>query len=257
MRSLLKRVVHFPVIHETVLPFLTITRWISAHLSSRPYQYRLWNERCFQSESAFWDQWFVTRGLTWPDDYCARLDPDNPLLEDIGQLITCDNPKILDVGAGPLTVLGKIWNGKRLDITAIDPMGAEYAAILHKHNIVPLVPTMTGSAEELTKYFAPNTFDFCFAQNCLDHGYDPAKSVEQMVEIAKPRGVILLRHAVNEGKNELYRALHQWNFYEKNGDLMVSTPGIKPINITARLSKRASVNISYDPWMRVVIRKGD
>ena len=262
MISILKKVSHIPVIRPHIrkgaLLFFTAQRWLSNSLSGTSQPYKVWTERHFKSEEPFWDQWFATKGLDWPDDYRERVDPNTLLREDIGRLLSCNDPKILDVGAGPITVLGKIWNGKRLNITAIDPMGDEYAKILRKHNIVPAIPTIAGPcSEELNKLFSPNTFDFSFAQNCLDHGYDPARSVEQMVEVTKPGGTILLRHAVNEGKNELYSGEHQWNFHEKAGELVVSSPGVKSRNISRMLSARVTITISYDPdsWMRVVMRK--
>src|SRR5438034_8427673 len=85
----------------------------------------LWRQKGVGHELDFWRRWFETRGLHWPEDYRKRLDAD-ALLEE--QLIVDRLPElddvvsILDVGAGPLTVLGKRFPGTSLRITAVDPL---------------------------------------------------------------------------------------------------------------------------------------
>jgi hypothetical protein len=69
-----------------------------------------------RDELRFWDRWFRKKGLEWPDDYRTRLNPNAPLAEDYRQLIDHlpqDEIRILDVGAGPLTVIGKRHPSKR------------------------------------------------------------------------------------------------------------------------------------------------
>src|SRR5205823_14175422 len=71
----------------------------------------VWQAKGVDPELSFWRRWLESKGMHWPDDYRRRLDP-NALLDElplscyIGQLPD-DSVSILDVGAGPLTYLGK------------------------------------------------------------------------------------------------------------------------------------------------------
>ncbi len=52
-----------------------------------------------------------------------------------------DRIRILDVGAGPLTVLGKRLTGVQIDITAVDPLAGDYGTLLQRHGIAPPIRT--------------------------------------------------------------------------------------------------------------------
>src|SRR5215469_1943304 len=70
-------------------------------------------------EAEFWDRWIATRGLTWPDEYRERIAPDTPLQAELAKLLQCcpdHELRLLDIGAGPLTVLGKNMLGRKLEI---------------------------------------------------------------------------------------------------------------------------------------------
>jgi hypothetical protein len=64
-------------------------------------------------EVVFWDSYLETRGLQWPETYQLRLDPELELQPHLRALLEPHPPgstiSILDVGAGPLTVVGKCW----------------------------------------------------------------------------------------------------------------------------------------------------
>ncbi|MGH9358954.1 MAG: hypothetical protein ACRD22_11680 [Terriglobia bacterium] len=88
------------------------------------------------SELDFWKQHLAKRladpGQDCPGGFLFRLDPDAKLQPEIATFIHSADARILDVGAGPLTVLGKVWRGCRLDITAVDPLAVEYSALLEE-----------------------------------------------------------------------------------------------------------------------------
>ena len=67
-------------------------------------------------EIDFWDRYFLTKGLQWSDTYGRRLDPNLPLQPRCTALLPLSQKEvfILDVGAGPLTYLGKKCAGKSL-----------------------------------------------------------------------------------------------------------------------------------------------
>lgn len=160
------------------------------------------------------------------------------------------------MGAGPVTVLGKIWNGHRLDITAVDPLGEEYGRLLEKYDIVPPVKTQTAPAEELIKYFAENAFDVVYARNCIDHSYAPVQAVQQMIAVTRPGGCIVLQHESNEGSNELYRGLHQWNFRQENGDFVVASPARPSVNVSKQFAHLARFSCEEkEGWLTVIALK--
>ena len=133
--------------------------------------------RSISHEMEFWEEWLSTRGMTWPDDYDRRIDPQTPLDEQliIAQLPHVAEPvvKILDVGSGPLTVLGKRYPGKTLEITAADALGDQFNTLLDRLGIIPPVGAIACHGEQLLSKFSPNTFDSAYARNALDHAYDP------------------------------------------------------------------------------------
>lgn len=125
----------------------------------QPYRQALitaaWQEG-IPSEIAFWDNYIATQGGMWPEDFAIRMDPQSPLQQNVIEVFPATagrELKILDVGAGPLTYLGKVWPGHALAITAVDPLADEYAAIFAKHNLTPPVRTTRGVAKRLVEQF--------------------------------------------------------------------------------------------------------
>jgi SAM-dependent methyltransferase len=169
-----------------------------------------------------------TRGLQWPQEFARRLDPASPLLPAVAERvrrIAADPVRILDVGAGPATCLGYVVEGRRIEITATDVLAAVYERLWARSGVVPPVRTVRADAERLTERFAPGSFDIVYAQNSLDHAARPRAAIEQMVQMAKPGGFVLLSHAVDEGENEGYAGLHRWNLTERAGAFVIWNPG--------------------------------
>lgn len=194
------------------------------------------------SEIQYWDTWFQTKGHKWANDYLNRLNPDLPLQKNIASYLNhLEEIHILDIGAGPLTILGKVLNGKQINITAVDPLAEEYDEILSKYNIEPLVRTEKLDAEELTKQFSANTFDLIYARNSIDHAYNPEKAILQMIDILKNGSYIILEHRENEAIKEKYSGLHQWNFSSsEEGDFLISSQ-FKTTNVTRKYQNLAAI----------------
>lgn len=214
-----------------------ISNLLSRHrLSGDRKMKKIWEEG-IGSEIQFWDNYFRYDGLMWPDDYKRRFDPELPLQERPAALISGDNNRILDVGAGPLTYLGKKLGGKCLDIIAIDPLADDYRIILDKYKINPIIITDKLAAEDLSEMFDPDSFDLVFARNCIDHSYNPKKAILEMINVVKRGKYVLLEHKPNEAENENYHGLHQWNFsMNPKADFIVSSKFNK-VNITRKYSK--------------------
>ena len=182
----------------------------------RPYYMATTNRSAgLKAEVKFWDKWLKTKGLHWPDDFKNRLDP-NLCLSDYHRRLIDHIPfpevRILDVGAGPLTALGKKHPTKKVTIVATDVLANEYERLLKKHNIHPIIKTVYGEAEILSQLFPENSFDLVNAQNCIDHAQDPLEAIKQMLYVVRSGCYVALNHKENEANNENYRNLHQWNF---------------------------------------------
>src|SRR4029077_3066792 len=96
-----------------------------------------------------------------------------------------------------------------------------YAELMRRHDIKPPVLTKPGDGEDVVKLFGANQFDLAFARNCLDHSYDAIRAVRNMIDAAKPGGIIFLWHNQDEAEHLSYEGLHQWNFRLQQGELLV------------------------------------
>lgn len=210
------------------------------------------------NEQEFWERWFRTQGGEWPEDYRNRLIPDLPLgdyyrrfIEHLPQA----RVRILDVGAGPLTLLGKTHPTKRLEIVASDVLAPYYDTLLTKYQISPPVHTIYAEAERLTDVFAPDSFDLVHAQNSIDHTHDPLDAVRQMIAVARPGCYVLLAHYENEAKKEGYRGLHQWDFAVETGDFVIRGRA-GACNVSRELAALGTFSARcVDGWVTVEILK--
>jgi SAM-dependent methyltransferase len=172
-------------------------------------------DRALADEVAFWERW-MTRNQA---ELRSRLNSE--LAHDVVAecLIRIEEPEvaIIDVGSGPLTTLGTRFDGKRIRLTAVDPLAREYESVLERAKIEPPVPAIPCSGEELPERFDPESFDIAFSENALDHVVDPIRIVRNMVGLIRPGRYVVLDHQRNEAEHAAYGQLHQWNFDERDG----------------------------------------
>jgi len=203
-------------------------------------------DRGIPAEVAFWDERFHSKtgpgGLQWVDTYGLRLDPDLPLQKYVRDLLPQSaDVRILDVGAGPLTYLGKKCNGKRIHITAVDPLADEYDRILARHHVEPPVRTQKLDAEKLTSQFPANTFDLVFAHDCIDHSYDPERAILEMIKVVKTNCYVLLDHRPHTAERLAYKDLHQWNFsVNAIGEFVIGSKHFE-VNMNRKYSRLCSI----------------
>lgn len=202
---------------------------------------RVWTAD-IHKEVGFWERWVASRGSEWPDEYRARFDPSTPLR--VSKYVEAcrggDPIEILDVGAGPVTNLGYRWEGEKVRITAVDPLADRYDRVLDKYGVTPPVRTTWCQGERLTDRFAAATFDLVHASNSLDNGYDPIRSIEEMLRVAKTGRYVLLRHILNDAQGEGYASVHQWNFCERGGDFVIWSRS-QTINASKHLAPFAEI----------------
>jgi hypothetical protein len=154
--------------------------------------------------------------------------------------------RAVDVGAGPATAMPRSHPGRTFEITAVDPLADEYNALLDEIGIDVPVRSRAGTGERLLDVVDAGSFDLAHARNSIDHAYDPALAIRNMVLAVKPRtGLVVLRHERNEAVNESYRRLHQWNLDAADGDLILWRPGVRR-NLTQELSELVEGDVSVD-----------
>ena len=237
--------------------YLKLRRFQAHYLPSIDNR-KVWQE-ALPDELQFWQSFLSTGGLEWPEDFARRTNRNSLVID---PLITAELDRsaqetisILDVGAGPLTAVGTRYPGKRITLTAIDPLGAAYDTLLERNHITPPVRTLTGAAEELTKFFEPETFDVAYARNSLDHAYDPVLSISNMLRVTKRTGKVLLRHKAHEAENIHYFGLHQWNFEIDDGCFIIWSRG-QEHNVTKLMASEAEVSCAREnEWILCTISR--
>jgi hypothetical protein len=195
------------------------------------------------AEKVFKGEWRKIDPAAWRD---AR-DPNLELHEELKALIPAPAGsvvRILDVGSGPLTQVGRRWDGRQLELVAVDPLAEQYNALMHKYSIVPPVPVTFAHGEKLLEKFAPDSFDLVHASNSLDHTYDPVATIGQMLAVVKPHHWVYLWHVANEGLREHYQGLHQWNFDIHGNDFIVND-GRQTHSITAAYKAKAEMTCEF------------
>jgi len=214
-------------------------------------------------ELRFWDGWLRTRGADRyrPEEFARLLDPEEPLSAYHRSLIdpiVQSEVRILDVGAGPVTMLGKTHPTKQLVIVPVDVLANEFDALLAKYHIIPPVRTVFAEAEKLTERFSENSFDLVNARNSIDHTHDPLEAIKQMLRCVKENHIIAMDHVENEGKKNHYRGLHQWNFTIERGEFVVRGKG-RVINVSRELASSGEVECSrrqdLATWVTVHVKK--
>ncbi len=190
-----------------------------------PYSSKLRWQTGTKSEIDFWDHFFKTKGAHLPDDYFSRLNPNLPLQEELVLLLpkNKETVEILDVGAGPLTWVGKRHNRLKINVTAVDPLANEYNALIKKYQVTPPVQTRKCDAENLHNLFAENSFDLVFARNSIDHSYSPENALLEMLRVVKKNCHVFMMHRPNEAITQNYGGMHQWNFSTEKGHFILSS----------------------------------
>ena len=186
--------------------------------------YTQWLEG-LDDEIGYWAKWIKTRGWQWPEEFEVRMQQRrelcivNHLLPKISQMPSQDI-KVLDVGSGPMTIIGR-YEEKNLQITACDPLADAYNDLMEKYGVEPHVRPVFADCENLSIFFEHNYFDAVLCHNALDHSYNPLQGILQMTQVVKSGGCILLHHYENVAVLESYRGLHQWNFTIEDNDFII------------------------------------
>jgi len=210
------------------------------------------------SEIRFWREWFKTSGGRWPEGYQHRTSHNvNFLYPEL--LEGLDEPKVLDVGAGPISAIGNKVENRMIDVAACDPLALVYADIMKKFEVTPYIVTEFALSERLTDKYPSQSFDIVHMRNALDHSINPLLGLYNLLNVCKIGGLVILEHAENEAKYENYAGLHQWNISKKDSDLFFWNRD-SAINVSAVLEGAAEVSTIISsrgerPWITAKILK--
>lgn len=197
-------------------------------------------DRALSEELSFWDGKLADRGHP---GMAFRLDPTTALQPWLWCHLDPASPvhRVLDVGSGPLTVLGRRAPHGRLELTCCDPLARHYRALLARHGIEAPHPIDDAPGESLVDRYGTAAFDLAFSNNAVDHSEDPLEVLRQMALVVREGGAVVVQVGVREGHHGGYRGLHQWDLWEEHGRLFVARQGGRAIDAAARL----------EPWMRL------
>jgi SAM-dependent methyltransferase len=206
------------------------------------------------SEIAFWTR--IIDGTypnpDWVADMRQRISDQYPFPPCLAPFVNHERTtRILDVGAGPQTLIGHAGAPGPVEIVAIDPLADEYNTLLDRYGFKPRVRTRKGEGERLSE-LGLGRFDIVFSQNALDHTYDPVRVIREMIAVCD--GVLFFAGSANEAVKEQGEGLHQWNFLPvDNGDLVIWQMDGRALSLRSALGDNVQVGASGSDWYRVVI----
>ena len=210
-----------------------------------------------QNEIEFWDSWIQNHGREWPEDYIKRFDTNTEVDKLVANCLaeSTEPPTILDVGAGPLTVLGRTLPNKTpVIITAVDALAEQYVALWDKANVIPPHRTLHCDAEKLDEKFDQSSFDLVHIRNALDHSYDPLLGIQKMLHVVKQNHYVILIHNTNEAEAENYVGFHQWNFTTgAEGQFLIWNKSIS-INVNEVLKEIGTVEVLTSDQQSIIVR---
>lgn len=240
-------------------------KWMVLHLLESKLGIRLplsadtrW-QMSLRTEVRFWDGFIKHKGYAaYAKEYQFMVQADAELRAEIKALLPYrEGLSIIDVGAGPMTMMGKRYEGRQVDITAVDPLADAYDQILERYDVVPAIRTRKCAAEELETKFGEGVFDLAYARNSIDHTYNPEAAVLEMLRIVKPGSYVLLEHIQNEAIKENWEGLHQWNFSMVGGDFIISSR-MERVNFSEKYRDVCETECVHDEerdWVWVRLRK--
>jgi SAM-dependent methyltransferase len=219
-----------------------------------------------EHEITFWNRWLADKASP---GYRFRVDPHSRLQEWLIPYLdkTRSTHRILDVGSGPLTNLGKVCDFGVLEIVCCDPLAEVYGELLAKNGIVPPHPLHQVAGEQLTTVFSEGYFDLTFSNNAIDHATDPAAVVSEMLKVTRAGGYVIIQVSENEGERAGYEGLHQWDCAMRDGRFLIKGRNRPELDMGQEFAGQACImelahvfrspaGLSWDrPHVRVVLQK--
>jgi SAM-dependent methyltransferase len=223
-------------------------------------------EANLRAESAAWKQWIAAAAAGADQDVASDLAmrTNGPAdLKDRELYAPFLRPlcppgsevRILDVGAGPLTWFPRTWVTRKILITPIDPLAGDYDALLTASNITPNFRTIVGEAETIAQQFPVDHFHLVFCRNTLEQCYDPRKAIEQMLQVVKPGGCVLLQQEGQRTDEEQARG--PWKLEQVDEDPHLLLDG-NDIDLSIEFAQVAMARVEKSwhwPWLLATLKK--
>lgn len=217
-----------------------------------------------ESEIVYWDGLFATQGRKGGDPEIFKFRTNPMCAFQIPDDLEGEDSKVLDVGSGPYSRLGYIYNGKKVDLTLIDPLAFAYRELEKRYGYSFAASPRTGMVECLSLILPENEYDLVHMSNSLDHSFDPIEGIKQMLYVTKVGGKVILRHHDNVAENANYTGLHQWNITTDNNRCIVWNKSLR-IDVNDLIKEYATVEFAAPSeettlgskweYQKIVIRK--
>src|SRR5262245_15815490 len=172
----------------------------------------------YLDELKFWEQTIRTcpAGVFDPQVRDAAFPAE---LADVLKQVaaTGRQPRVLEVGSGPLSLLAAGVDRALFDLVAVDPLAVAYRNLLRMYGIRYPIDPIAGRGETLAAQFPLTRFDAVYCSNALDHTRSPIRSIAQMCDVLRPGGFLVLEGFVREGSEGGWAGLHQHDLFPERG----------------------------------------
>jgi SAM-dependent methyltransferase len=189
------------------------------------------------SELRFWNEYLAARPpCAASPELRARVFP--PALRDCLRDLRQDGApalRVLELGSGPVSLLGAGVENGWFELVAVDPLATEYAAMMQRHGLAYPVRPVAGQGEALLDVVAQDSFDIAYSGNAIDHAASPFDCVRNLARAVRPGGRIVLEGFCHEGTNAGWEGLHQHDLAAEDGHLVHYDRGGRRSEITAGL----------------------
>jgi SAM-dependent methyltransferase len=147
-----------------------------------------------------------------------------------------DRPlQVLEVGSGPVSILAAGVDEGLFNVVAVDPLAHVYRELLSLNDLRYPIQPVPGTGEILQTQFQSKSFDIVYSSNALDHTRSPLRCLEQICEVLRSGGFLLLEGFICEGSKGGWQGLHQHDLFPEDGHLVhVDRAGRRTV-LTAQL----------------------
>ncbi len=180
-----------------------------------------------------------------------------------GEVKPGSRPRVLDVGAGPISTLSWGHHVGLFELATADPLAGEYKKLLCSYGYEPAmgsIQMIESTGEALDLKVEPGSFDVVFCRNALDHTESPRLCLEQMVKAVGARGYIIVMGRSHEGSHEGWDEIHQHDLFVledtlwrsgKDGIVALLTEGLPLV------TDYVAVEPGFHGWMVIIFKNLD
>jgi SAM-dependent methyltransferase len=104
----------------------------------------------------------------------------------------------------------------------VDPLANFYNRLHREYATGYNIRCVYGYGEILAEMFGKERFHLACSRNAVDHSMSPELFVDNLYEILKPGGYMILEGAIREGSTQKWLGLHKWDIEAQDGDLLLT-----------------------------------